>query len=89
MNKLLLGAMNNNMRYNRPFQMRVNVPRTIDILRDGDVSALSDGVSIWLPRRNLLLLRTILSQNTKKAKKAVIRVKASIQKAAMKKFSVG
>ena len=51
-------------------------------------SALSDIVSIWLPQRTWCLLRTILSQNTKKAKKAVIRVKASIQVAAMKKFSV-
>ena len=34
MNKLLLGAMNNNKRYNRPFQLQVNVPRTIGILRD-------------------------------------------------------
>ena len=34
MNKLLLGAMNNNKRHNRPFQLQVNVPRTIGILRD-------------------------------------------------------
>ena len=26
--------MNNNKRYNRPFQLQVNVPRTIGILRD-------------------------------------------------------
>ena len=53
-----------------------------------DVSVLSDSVSIWLPQRNLLLLRTILSQNTKKAKTAVTRKKASIQMAAMKEFLV-
>ena len=34
MNKVLLGAMNNNKRYNRPFQPQVNVPRTIGILRN-------------------------------------------------------
>ena len=33
MNKLLLDAMNINKRYNRPFQLQVNVTRTMAILR--------------------------------------------------------
>ena len=33
MNKLLFGAMNINKRYNRPFQLQVNVTRTMAILR--------------------------------------------------------
>ena len=32
MNKLLLGDMNNNKRYNRPSQLQVNVTRTMAIL---------------------------------------------------------
>ena len=43
MNKLLLGAMNNNRRYNRPFQLQVNVPSSIGILRDAYSKRTTDG----------------------------------------------
>ena len=40
MNKFLFGAMNINKRYNRPFQLQVNVTRTMAILRYGKISSI-------------------------------------------------